>query len=130
MAKEKKFKPVEHYKKDKKGEYVLDKNNCKIKLDPYRATTFEEMVNWLKENGTEEDKKEFKENCYLKKVYEEVIGKKGGIKKVPTGEVVKIDEINVLYAKEKFFEKYAPEYMPKAKEKENKKSMEDLLSEL
>ena len=130
MAKEKTFTPVQHYKRDKKGQLVLDSKGCKIELDLYKATTFEEMVNFLKENGTEEDKAEFKKNCKKKKVYVEVMGAKGGKKKVFTGEFVETDTINVLYAKEEFFKKFAPEYLPVKKAEVKKKSMEDMLNDL
>ena len=126
----KKFEPIQHYKLDKKGNFVLDDKGCKIALDLYKGTTFEEMIDFLKDNGTDADKAGFKEACHLKKVYVEVIGKKGGKSKKPTGETTHTDDINVLYAKEWFFKKFAPEYLPVAKQKENKKSMEDMLAEL
>lgn len=129
MAK-KAFTPVVHYKTNKKGELELDKNGCKIELDKYRATTFEEMVAFLKENGTDKEKADFKTACYTKKVYEEVIGKRGGKSKKATSETVTTDTINVLYAKEWFFTTFAPEYLPKKAVKEAKKSMEDMLNEL
>ena len=129
MAK-KKFEPMQHYKTDRKGNYVLDDKNCKIPLDLYRGTTFEEMISYLKDSGTEEEKKEFKEVCHKKKVYVEKVGKKGGKKKVPTGETVYSEDINVLYAKEWFFNKFAKEYLPKKKEVDEKVKMQQLLDEL
>ena len=127
----KKFTPIEHYKTDKKsGKLILDDNGCKILLDAYKATTFEEMVAFMKENGTAEEKEEFKKACYLKKVYVEVIGKKGGKSKKPTGEVVACDDINVMYVKEWFFTKFAPEFLPKKAAKVATKSMVDILAEL
>lgn len=127
----KKFEPKERFKMEKDGKtYVLDKDNCKIKCDPYRATTFEDMVNFLKENGTDAEKEEFKKACYLKKVYEVVIGPKGGKSKVATGETVPTTDINVLYAKEWFFTKFAPEYLPTKKEKEKKPTLKSLLDTL
>lgn len=126
-----KFQPAQKYKVDKEGKYVLDKKGCKIAIDQYKGTTFEEMVDFLKENGSTEDKAEFKVACKTKKVYEIVIGKRGGEYKVWKGETQSCEEINVLYAKEWFFKKYAPEYLPKKTDKTNKnKSMEDLLAEL
>ena len=136
MAKEEiKFTPTQHYKmevnkKTKEKEYKLDEKGCKIKVDLYKGTTFEEMINFLKENGTIEQKEAFKTACHTKKVYEEVIGIRGGKSKRPTGETVFCEEVNVLYAKEWFFKEFAPEYLPKKEEAEKTKSMEDLLAEL
>lgn len=126
-----KFTPIQHYKMDKKtNEYKLDKNGCKIAIDLYKGTTFEEMIDFLKENATDEQKAAFKKACHTKKVYEEIIGIRGGKTKKATGETVSCDEVNVLYAKEWFFGEFAPELLPKAKEPEQKKSMQDLLDEL
>lgn len=125
------FTPIQHYRMDKKtNEYVLDKNGCKIAIDLYKGTTFEEMFTFLKENGTAEQKEAFKKACHTKKVYEEVIGKKGGKYKKATADTVSCDEINVLYAKEWFFKEFAPEHLPKAAENKKKKTMEDMLAEL
>lgn len=130
MADKKKFEPIKHYKKDKDGKIVLDKNGVKIKLDAFRSTTFQEMCDFLKENGTKEEKEAFKKACYTRKVYEEVVGKRGGVKRVPTNETVDTDTINVMYAKEWFFKQFAPEYLPQKKEEEKTKTMEDMLAEL
>ena len=106
--------------------YKADDNGNQIEMDPYKGTSFKEMVEFLAEKGTKEDRKEFKKNCYL------------AIKKVPTGrkdkngkEIMEIEKdengepvmektgkLNWLYAKRKFFEKYAPEYIT-SKKKEN-----------
>ena len=106
--------------------YRVDDDGNQIEMDPYKGTSFKEMVDFLTEEGTKEDRKEFKKNCYL------------AIKKVPTGrkdkngkeimEIVKDEngepvmektgKLNWLYAKRKFFEKYAPEYIS-TKKKEN-----------
>ena len=115
----KKFVPVQKYK--------TDENGNQIELDLYKGTEFEEIVAFLTEKGTNEERAEFKKNCYL------------AAKKVPTGrkdkngkdimEVVKDDKgntimektnkLNWLYAKKMFFEKYAPEYIV-VKKKANK----------
>lgn len=124
------FTPTQRYKTDKNGSYVLDKNGCKQLVDAYKGTTFEEMVVFLKENGTAEQKEAFKKACHQQAVYEKVIGKRGGESKKPTGEYIECKEINVLNAKKWFFTEFAPELLPKAKEKEKKKTMEDLLGEL
>lgn len=124
------FTPTQHYKTDKKGNYILDKNNCKIKIDLYKGTKFKEMTDFLKENATEEQKKEFKKACYTKKVYDEVIGVKGGKSRKFTGETVECEDINVLYAKEWFFTQFAPQYLPQPKAKETKPTLKDLLAEL
>lgn len=106
-----KFKPIQKYK--------TDENGNQIEIDLYRGTDFEEIVAFLKENGTDKERAEFKKNCYL------------AAKKIPTGrkdkngkeimEIIKdekgnaimekTDKLNWLYAKRKFFEKYAPEYV-------------------
>lgn len=126
-----KFTPIQHYKMDKKtNEYKLDKNGCKIAIDLYKGTTFEEMIDFLKENATDEQKEAFKKACHTKKVYQEITGIRGGKTKKATGETVSCEEVNVLYAKEWFFGEFAPEFLPKAKEVEQKKSMQDLLDEL
>lgn len=117
-----KFEPIQKYK--------TDDNGNQIELDLYKGTEFEEVVAFLTEKGTDKDRAEFKKNCYL------------AAKKVPTGrkdkkgkeimEVVKdekgntimekTDKLNWLYAKKKFFEKYAPEYIT-TKKKVNKAAL-------
>ena len=125
-----KFTPIPKAKKDKDGNPILDKDGKEELIDLYKGTTFEEMVDFLIENGTDKDRAEFKKNCYQI------------AKRVPTGrkdkngkeimEVVKdskgneimenTNKINWLYAKKKFFEKYAPEYIT-AKKKVSKASL-------
>lgn len=120
-----KFEPA---KKENTGD-----NGNQSKMNAYKRTTFKEMVEFLAEKGTKEDRKEFKRNCYL------------AIKKEPTGrkdkngkEIMKIvkDEngkpvmeetgkLNWLYAKRKFFEKYAPEYISSKKNE----SLADLIKD-
>ena len=117
-----KFEPIQKYRTDDDGN--------RLELDLYKGTEFEEIVAFLTDKGTDKDRAEFKKNCYL------------AAKKVPTGrkdkngkdimEVVKdskgneimenTNKINWLYAKKKFFEKYAPEYIT-AKKKVSKASM-------
>lgn len=45
--------------------YELDENGEKIALDLYKGTDFEDVVEFLTKNGTDKDRKTFKENCYL-----------------------------------------------------------------
>lgn len=117
-----KFEPIQKYK--------TDDNGNQIELDLYKGTEFEEIVAFLTEKGTDKDRAEFKKNCYMT------------AKKIPTGrkdkngkeimEVVKdekgntimekTDKLNWLYAKKKFFEKYAPEYIT-TKKKASKASL-------
>ena len=105
----------------------IDDDGNEVMIDLYKGTEFEEVVAFLTEKGTDKDRAEFKKNCYL------------AAKKVPTGrkdkkgkeimEIVKdangnpimekTDKLNWLYAKKKFFEKYAPEYIS-TKKKVNK----------
>lgn len=125
-----KFTPTTHYKTDKDGNYVLDDKKCKIKLDDYKSIKFEEMIAFLKENATEEQKAAFKAACHTQKVYDVVIGKKGGKKKVWNGETTECTEINPYYAKEWFCKEFAPELLPKAATKKQEPSMEDLLADL
>lgn len=116
------FEPKEKYREDENGNMV--------KLDPYKGTEFEEIVEFLKEKGTKEDRAEFKKNCYLaaKKSPTDRQDKNGKrimeIVKDDNGNpvMVKTDKLNWLYAKKKFFEKYAPEYIA-TKKKANKASL-------
>lgn len=134
------FKPTQKYKvydekKDGKKEikyvvenevkYELDEAGKKIPLDLYKGTDFEEVVEFLTKNGTDKDRKEFKTNCYLamKKQPSGKVSKAGKVKMEPVkdkdGNVIMepTDKLNWLYAKQKFFEKFAPEYIPVAKQK-------------
>lgn len=135
-----KFEPIQKYKlynekNDNKKEikyvvegnvkYELDEEGNKIPLDLYKATDFEEVVEFLTKNGTDKDRKEFKTNCYLamKKQPSGKVSKTGKVIMEPVkdsnGNVIMeiTDKLNWLYAKQKFFEKFAPEYIPVAKEK-------------
>lgn len=131
------FTPTQKYKLDKKGNFVLDDNGTKIKLDLYKATSFKEMCEFIKANGTEEEKAEFRKAAKEKYVYVES-GKfyqKGKHKGKPimkkTDDIVACgkDEVNILGAKKKFFEMYAPTYLPKKKE-DNEPSAQDLLNSI
>ena len=116
-----KFVPTQKFKKDKEGNYILDKEGKQIPLELYKGTEFEEVVDFLINNGTDKDRSEFKKNCYLaaKKVPTGKTDKKGKEIMVPVkdekGKIImeKTDRLNWLYAKKKFFEKYAPEYIVK-----------------
>ena len=118
----------------------LDKKTGKmVKCDPYRSTTLDDMIDFLEENGTPEQKKTFKENCYLvaRKVPTGKTYKKGkhkgeeiiDIERDETGDAIMepTEIVNWLYARQKFFEQYAPEFLPpKADEtKKNKKKVAD-----
>ena len=144
-----KFEPIQKYRKAEtekeiaaaraegytidKENYVLD-NGQRIKIDLYKGTDFDDAVDFLEANGTAAQKKEFKKNCFLavkKAPSGKMIKHKNG-KETPEMVVVKdangdpvmetTSKLNWLYAKQKFFEAFAPEYLPKAKEKPGKKS--------
>lgn len=116
MAEPKKFIVPDGTKfyKMKNGEYDLNDKGGRIEVDVYHGITFDYIVNWLEENGTAEDKKEFKKNYYSYKdgtpmpimTYKE------------TGE--KYQKSNFLNAKNKFFERHNPDYLPKKKNEEPK----------
>ena len=131
------FKPIQHYKVDKKTkELVLDENGNKIPLDLYKGTSMRDMLAWIKENGTTEEKAEFKKQAYLKNEYTEVLDKNGNVKvstngkpkKKKTGNVIESETVNILSAKKWFFTQFAPEYLPE--EEEKGPSIADLLAEL
>ena len=123
-----KFVPVQKTKTDEEG-------NIK-EIGLYRGTTLEEIVSFLNENGTDKDKKTFKENCYYRVV------KKGTGKYIQSGKnkgkeilepatdkdgkviLERTKDFNWLYAKQKFFEEFAPEYLPNT---EPKKKMKDII---
>lgn len=86
----------------------------------YKTLTIEEMIKFLSENGTDEERKEFAQNCYTK--YEK--DAKGNKKYDADGKAktTKTDKLNLMYAKEMFCNKYAPELIPIKKEKEPLKS--------
>lgn len=114
--------------------YELDENGEKIALDLYKGTDFEDVVEFLTKNGTKEDRKTFKENCYLtvkkqgtgryvqkgkhkgKEIMEKVKDAEGKYIMEPT------DKLNWLYAKQKFFEEFDPDHAPKAQEKKEPKA--------
>ena len=122
-----KFVPEQKYKKDKDGNFVLDDNGEKIKLDLYKGTTFEDVVYFLRDKGTDKDRAEFKKNCFLaaKRIPSGKKDKDGkDIMEIVTDDngnpvMEKTKKTNWLYAKKKFFEKYAPEYIT-VKKKVNK----------
>ena len=117
----------------------LDKKTGKmVKCDPYRSTTLDDMIDFLEENGTPEEKKTFKENCYLvaRKVPTGKTYKKGkhkgeeiiDVERYENGDPIMepTEIVNWLYARQKFFEDFAPEFLPKADEtKKNKKKVAD-----
>ena len=81
----------------------------------YRGILLEEMINFLEKNGTDEDRKEFAENCYKKYARDSKKKKKYNADNTPKTEDT--NKLNLMYAREKFCEKYAPELLPKKKEK-------------
>lgn len=124
-----KFVPTQKYKMGKNNEFEFDEQGNKIAIDLYKGTEFDEVVDFLENKGTEKDRKEFKNNCYL--VAKKIATGKNDKKGKPIYEVVKDDKGNIvmekttrmnwLYAKRKFFEKFAPEYIT-GKKKESKAS--------
>ena len=84
----------------------------------FKTLLIEEMINFLSENGTDEERKEFAQNCYTKYERDSKGNKKYNADGSP--KTLESDKLNLMYAKEKFCEKYAPDLVPKAKEKEKK----------
>lgn len=81
----------------------------KFKTDKeYKKITLDDAITFLEENGTPEEKKAFKVACTT-------VDKKTGKEK-----------INWLKGKKYFCEKYAPELVPVAKPKPEKKSLKML----
>lgn len=77
----------------------------------YRGILLDEMISYLEKNGTDEDRKEFAKNCFTKYARDSKKNKKYNADGTPKTE--KADKLNLIYAKEKFCEKYAPELLPK-----------------
>lgn len=106
MAQPKKFTTEKkYYKKSKDGR----------KREPvtvYNGITFDDIVDWLEENGTDEDKKVFKDALYTYKDGAPM----PKLKNKETGE--EYQRTNFINAKRKFFERHNPEYIPVKKEKE------------
>ena len=117
MASAKKFVVPEGHKfyKMKNGEYVLNDKGGRIEVDVYHGITFDYIVDWLEANGTDEDKKAFKDAYY---------SYKDGTP-MPTktykGTNEKYQMSNFLNAKNKFFERHNPDYLPVKKDEEPKK---------
>lgn len=112
MANIKKFETDKEYikeEKDKKGKVTSLK-----KISVYNGITFDEICDWLEENGSEEDKKAFKIALYSKKDGSPMpkIKDKDGIERQKT---------NFINAKREFFKRHNPEYLPKKKDEEPKK---------
>ena len=70
----------------------------------FKEITFDEVVDFLEENGTDADKKNFKNACFTNK----------------DGKAV--DKLNWLNGKKWFCGEFAPELLPVKKEKEEPKS--------
>ena len=79
----------------------------------FKTMLFEEMINFLESNGTDADREEFAANCYKKYVRDSKGNKKFDANGNPL--VEKTDRLNLMYAKEKFCEKFAPELIPQKK---------------
>lgn len=83
----KKFVPVE--RKDKNGKT----------MSLYMGTTAEDIIEWLNENGTKEDRRLFKEDY------------------IGYDEEKERETYNWLKAKRNFFKRHCPEHLPVGKEK-------------
>ena len=100
------------------------KKDKQVKIDLYKGTTLEEVISFLEEHGTDEDRKKFFDNCHLetKKIGSGTYYQKGKhegeeimVKELDENGneiLVKTEKLNWLYAKQKFFEEYAPEFLP------------------
>ena len=91
----------------------------------FKTILLDEMINYLEEYGTEEEKKEFAKNCYTKYVRDSKKNKKYDANGNPI--TAPTDRLNGMYAKEKFCEKFAPELLPVKKEPEKKEKKSDRL---
>lgn len=91
----------------------------------YKTLLLEEMINYLEEYGTEEEKKEFAQNCYTKYVRDSKKNKKYDAQGNPITETT--DKLNLIYAKEKFCAKFAPGLIPVKKKQEKKEKKSDRL---
>ena len=133
LAKEK-FVPTIRYKrvKGKKDEYELDEKGNKIPLTPFQSVTKEDVIEFLKKNGTPEDIAEFKKDVKTRVIYEKTVetksGKKRKVNRIGTEIVEDKDFSNWAYAKRKFCEKFAPSIVPHKEAKE--KTLLELLEEL
>lgn len=108
MAQPKKFTTTKkYYKKSKDG-------GKRQQVTVYNGITFDDIVDWLEENGTDEDKKAFKEALYTYKDGEPM----PKVKNKETGETYQ--KTNFINAKRKFFERHNPDFLPTKKEKETK----------
>lgn len=113
---------------------VIDKKSGKERnADLYKATKWEEMISFIKANGTAEEIAKFKKAASEKFVYVDSGKKKknGEPLMVKTDKVIACgeDEVNILGAKKVFFEMYAPEFLPK-KTPKAKVNARKLLDEL
>lgn len=125
------FTPVQKYKVDKKGKLVLDDNGNKIKIDLYKSITAEEVISFLKENGTKKDIETFKTNIKTKVTYAEHLNSKGKqINDTPIGTEVVDDPdfVNWLYAKQEFCRQFCPDVLPKKEPK--KQTILEMLADL
>ena len=93
----------------------------------FKTMLLEEMINFLEKNGTDEDREEFAANCYKKYVRDAKKNKKYDANGNPI--VVETDKLNLMYAKEQFCLKFAPELIPQPKEKEEKEKPSDRLKD-
>ena len=134
MATNKKFEVPEgkvYYKKNNKGELVLDENGARQEISVYNGITLGEMIDWLEENGDKEDKANFK-NAYYSyadgtptPVMKKIIRK--GKKSYESKETYQ--KTNFINAKRHFFKTYAPEFLPVKKEQEKKKNEGDRMKD-
>lgn len=124
MADIKRFEVPEGHKfyKTKNGEYVLNDKGGRIEVDVYHGITFDYIVDWLEENGSPEDKKEFRKNYYSYKDGTPM----PMLTYKATGE--KYQKSNFLNAKNKFFERHNPDYLPKKKDEEPKKKKSERIA--
>ena len=97
---------------DKK--YYKQKNGKREQISVYNGITLDEMIDWLIENGTDEEKKAFKTALYSYKDGEPMpFDTKAG-----TGE--RYQKTNFINAKRHFFKAFAPDLLPVKKVEEEK----------
>lgn len=104
------------YIQDKKFYKVDEENGKRKEISAYDGVQFTDIVEYLNEYGTDEEKAEFKKNFYSYANGEDTPVLKyksdgNGHKKGDT-----YQKTNFINAKKKFFEKHAKELMPVKKE--------------
>lgn len=103
-----------YYKTDKKGKIVLDEEGKPIELSTFVGIELKDMISWMNENATAEQKKAFKLAFHTDKNGEPLKAVEGKTKKNgEKGKGIASDKrTNFINAKNYFFETFAPELIP------------------